>query len=273
VKTFPDGGYWKGKNYLFDRRSEQVPGAKDDDAVERETPSKCCLCRCKWTKYRGKFKCAQSATLCGVPVIVCESCRAEARARPDKLMCELCRQGYKAPSEQPDLVGTKRKAEERAPDGPPNSDVIDADAIPEERNHNDATSNSKKPKHGGPVCYEDRLFFSRLPLTVTKTKLVQAMLLLLGSSGSDDDEVVVKIAHWLTDRRTGGFYGSAIVQLGSSEIARKILTQLGAAPMKIDKKKIRVNFVRRREDGDGVGDAWPPLDYVDREYPPLGNYT
>ena len=25
IKTFPEGGYWKGKNYLFDRRLEQVP--------------------------------------------------------------------------------------------------------------------------------------------------------------------------------------------------------------------------------------------------------
>ena len=24
MKTFPEGGFWKGKNYLFDRRLEQV---------------------------------------------------------------------------------------------------------------------------------------------------------------------------------------------------------------------------------------------------------
>ena len=24
LKTYPEGGYWKGKNYLFDRRFEQV---------------------------------------------------------------------------------------------------------------------------------------------------------------------------------------------------------------------------------------------------------
>ena len=27
LKTFPKGGFWKGKNYLFDKRMEQVPGA------------------------------------------------------------------------------------------------------------------------------------------------------------------------------------------------------------------------------------------------------
>jgi predicted sulfurtransferase len=34
VKTFPQGGFWKGKNYLFDRRMEQVPGTKDSNQVE-----------------------------------------------------------------------------------------------------------------------------------------------------------------------------------------------------------------------------------------------
>lgn len=71
VKTFPKGGFWNGKNYLFDRRMEQVPGTKEQEVVEQEVDSKCCVCRRKWTAYRGKFKCSQS--LCGVPVIVSQT--------------------------------------------------------------------------------------------------------------------------------------------------------------------------------------------------------
>ena len=41
VKTFPQGGFWKGKNYLFDRRMEQVPGTKDVEQVEQEVQSNC----------------------------------------------------------------------------------------------------------------------------------------------------------------------------------------------------------------------------------------
>merc|ERR1712226_1221531 len=76
MKTFPQGGFWKGKNYLFDRRMEQLPQGKSEATVETETNSCCCLCLQKWTVYRGKFKCSQG--LCGVPVIVCDSCRQSA---------------------------------------------------------------------------------------------------------------------------------------------------------------------------------------------------
>jgi predicted sulfurtransferase len=90
VKTFPKGGFWNGKNYLFDRRMEQVPGTKEQEVVEQEVDSKCCVCRRKWTAYRGKFKCSQS--LCGVPVIVCPDCDMFGLEHAEKLNCELCKQ-------------------------------------------------------------------------------------------------------------------------------------------------------------------------------------
>lgn len=36
MKTFPEGGFWKGKNYLFDRRFEQVPENKKTEELEKE---------------------------------------------------------------------------------------------------------------------------------------------------------------------------------------------------------------------------------------------
>ena len=59
VRTFPGGGYWKGKNYLFDRRQEATPGNNPDSQVKAEMDSKCVVCRKKWTLYRGKLKCSR----------------------------------------------------------------------------------------------------------------------------------------------------------------------------------------------------------------------
>jgi hypothetical protein len=228
MKTFPEGGFWKGKNYLFDRRMEQLPGDKSEDQVEQETKSKCCMCRQKWTIYRGKFKCSQR--MCGVPVIVCDDCKPKAAESLKSLTCELCKLGYKAPQVMPDLVGLKRKAE---------SLVADND---------DQDASTKRSKSTEAVC-DDRLFLARLPLTITKAKLCDAL-------GGE-----IKAVQWLTDSKTGGFYGSCIVQLTSPEIA-KLASQRS---IKVDKKKVKVSFALAKE-----GEQWPPADHEDREYPPIG---
>ena len=229
MKSFPEGGFWKGKNYLFDRRMEQLPGSKPAEQVELETNSKCCLCRQKWTIYRGKFKCAQS--LCGVPVIVCDDCKTKAAEYPKKLSCELCKIGYKTPQAMPDLVELKRKAESLV-------EVV----------HEGHEKSVKKFKTLQAVC-EDRLFLARLPLTITKSKLAEAL-------GGD-----IKVIQWLTDKKTGGFYGSCIVQMHSPEIAR----EASAMSIKFDKKKVKVSFALSKE-----GETWPPIGYQDREFPPIG---
>lgn len=242
VKTFPQGGFWKGKNYLFDRRMEQVPGTKDVQQVEQEVQSKCCLCRQKWTYYRGKFKCSQS--LCGVPVIVCTACDGTALQHPEKLTCELCKEGYRAPESMPDLVTLKRKAESVVSDPATSGtkDEVAGQAI-------------KKRKETSKSIHPKRLFLSRLPLTITTTKIND----LLG--GKD----TVQIVHWLTDYKSGAFYGSCIVEMTSLEAATQVLEKTQKGRCTVDKKKVKVSpvFVRER-------DSWPPSDYVEREYPPLG---
>ena len=37
LKTFPEGGFWKGQNYLFDRRFSQKPELKSDEAIDKDT--------------------------------------------------------------------------------------------------------------------------------------------------------------------------------------------------------------------------------------------
>ena len=57
-----------GKNYLFDRRFEQVA----ENAPKLELGSACCRCAAPCSEYRGQHKCAQQD--CKVPVLVCPPC-------------------------------------------------------------------------------------------------------------------------------------------------------------------------------------------------------
>jgi len=241
VKTFPKGGFWKGKNYLFDRRMEQVPGTKEEQKVEAEIDSKCCLCRQKCTQYRGKFKCAQS--LCGVPVIVCTSCDAKSLKHPENLTCELCKEGYRAPQALPDLVGLKRKAE----------DAIGLTT-------KDGGKQILKKKKNMPTHKEnhpDRLFIARLPLTITKAKL--------GDSLGQEN---INLVHWLTDKKSGAFYGSSVIEMTSCNVAKEIFEKAsGIGGIKIGKKKVKISFAAKK----GEDDVWPPKDYISREFPPVGH--
>lgn len=232
VKTFPSGGFWKGSNYLFDKRMEQTPVS----AAEKTIDSKCCLCRSRYTVYRNQFKCSRS--LCGVPVIVCNSCTTLATDKPGKLMCELCREGYKAPSELPDLVAMKRKAE----------------ALTSSEQQSDAKQLKACAERQSRGNHEDRIFLRRLPLTVTFTKIKE----LLG--GTDK----VKNLAWLVDKESGAFYGSCIVLLSSPSDVEDILDR--RSPLKLDKKNIKVARVFRKDNEDrNLFQASAPS-----EYPPIG---
>ena len=113
LKTFKEGGYWKGKNYLFDKRMEQAPSDKTQQALEADVESNCCLCQTKHSQYRGQHKCAKiipsSGLPCAVPVIICDTCQEAAMNKPQSLTCPLCEQNYQTPDTAPDLVGQKRK--------------------------------------------------------------------------------------------------------------------------------------------------------------------
>lgn len=231
IKTFPDGGFWKGKNYLFDRRMEQTPDVKDKSIVESDIDAKCCLCRVKWTTYRGQHKCNRS--LCRVPVIVCDTCTKNATEKPESLICELCREGYRVPAEMPDLVSMKRKADEIV--------MINSSS-------NKDPSLAKKPK----TFYNDRLFLRKLPLTASFQKVKDAF-------GNDK----VRALQWLTDKESGGFYGSCIVLLSSPDCTRHILECKQG--FKIDKKKIKIDQVFMKGD-----EAIFQNDFVQLEFPPIG---
>lgn len=268
VKTFPNGGHWKGKNYLFDKRMEQVPPNKTMEQASDEIRSQCCLCRCHCTSYRGQYHCSQK--LCGVPVLVCTACRPRADKTPMDLWCDLCREGYRPPKEAPDLVSQKRKADELLLSNQKNLNGNEQDGSREDANNAPATSNNKKQKHSEDHVYADRLFLSRLPLTATVSKVSDALLSKEFPRQTNSTGVVVQ---WLTDQNTGAFYGSCIVQMPSSDSAR-LAVERGASSsgIRLDKKKIRIVFARRKlkANSNDHDDVFPPSDYNFREFPPVG---
>jgi predicted sulfurtransferase len=87
LQEYPDGGYWRGKNFVFDKREAFAAGDLDGDGGVVEghkkkkksiasgsddsgIKTKCCLCDKPWDRYLGKKKCST----CGVPVLMCDSC-------------------------------------------------------------------------------------------------------------------------------------------------------------------------------------------------------
>ena len=100
IKAFPDGGFWRGKNFVFDKREAVTVDNPDGYGgvirkMEKSTnddrlPSYCCICKIKWDRYVGKKKCY----CCGVPVLMCDVCMSK---KPDKspdlqlsVRCPLC---------------------------------------------------------------------------------------------------------------------------------------------------------------------------------------
>ena len=287
LKTFPQGGLWKGKNYLFDRRMEQVPAEKPLEQVESECARSttaaafaptCVVCHGVCTQYRGQFHCStgksnststtESTVVCGVPVIVCPACVSHATAHPETLQCPLCQEGYQAPTVRPNLVHMKQQAEQQEKG---------SHQTKKRQRHGTLETLSDKP-NTPPVVFRDTcLFLSRLPLTVTRTKLEA----LLGP---------LAILHWLTDRRTNAFYGSCVVELQSVRDAKRAMEpSVSQQPrLSVDQKKFKVQYFRpitkrlrvdsedtakptmyhSREDDMSV---WPPVHARDTEYPPIGD--
>ena len=82
LQTFPDGGFWRGRNFVFDKREAVsaadpngdggvLPGKKKKKhALDEGVETKCCLCEKPWDRYVGKRKC----DTCGVPVLMCDTC-------------------------------------------------------------------------------------------------------------------------------------------------------------------------------------------------------
>lgn len=307
LKTYPQGGFWSGKNYLFDKRMEQLPELKVRSKVEDEVAklnARCCLCRKPWTTYRGQHKCEQIQ--CGVPVLVCDTCHISLsaddstnnRSHLPQLQCDLCREGYRAPQGNPDLVAMRKKAEKLLVEG----DVERAKKI--------TVTTSENPNRPPFNVVSDRLFLKRLPLKTRKYEIENWL------------QTPIRQLHWITDKDTGVFYGSCIVRIdvfskvlieikknsktrekATGEThpldylrllsAHKIDENVGGGPLRqflgpfpgttrtlsfnhrIRKAGRTTNRLKQQQPKifrvlAPPGDAWPPPDHNDEEFPPLG---
>jgi predicted sulfurtransferase len=120
LQTFPDGGFWQGKNFVFDKREafdvkdvkgcggvldapeKKKKGAKknkkrkkddDDEGGGGSILGRCCVCEKPWDRYIGKKKCKT----CEVPVLMCAKCCEQKPEKSDdsnvsmKVRCPLCK--------------------------------------------------------------------------------------------------------------------------------------------------------------------------------------
>jgi predicted sulfurtransferase len=93
-KAFPEGGFWSGKNYVFDKRFAHAPPKIDGEVHTGkrldEIKSKCEACGKPWDMFRGKRRCPT----CGVPSLICRDCFQKDKSGERKLdrsvRCDLC---------------------------------------------------------------------------------------------------------------------------------------------------------------------------------------
>ena len=80
LQAFPEGGFFRGKNFVFDKREAISAGnINGDGGVVRKDNNNtssdgnkavCANCAKPWDRYIGKRKCYT----CGVPILVCDTC-------------------------------------------------------------------------------------------------------------------------------------------------------------------------------------------------------
>jgi predicted sulfurtransferase len=266
LKTYPEGGYWKGFNYLFDRRLEQQPELKSAEALEKDVESVCCLCGKPWNKYRGQFKCPEP--LCKVPVLVCFECADAGETQRKATYCPLCVEGHELRTcALPDFVSQKQKLFGRdvcAPAASAASAANGSGGGPGGRGGVVSTAiRTRKVK--GEENPSERLFVGNLPLLVSASAVREALLKAQGPQGE-----AARQLQWLFDRTTGAFYGSIFVKMGSVKAARLVVEAAASkAGIRLAgsggckrPRRLRVHFAPYQG-------SWPPEGHMEHELPPL----
>ena len=260
MRTFPEGGHWKGKNFLFDKRFEQLPELKPADTVERDCESVCCRCKKPCAEYRGQHTCLRrtGGMPCKVPVIVCPSCQGAAAAEPERNVCPLCEAGH-------DLRGL------------PKPDLTQLPGLKQQRRGDDGSRNAKKPRSGSALLWPSpqewsrapRLHVARIPLSIDAARLRAALAATYAAALGRAPKAAVECAlrvEWIYDRTSRSFYGSAYVELQSLEAASKLVEQAQVTlhdPARPKRPaKLRLSFSPPKE-----GEEWPAAGFAQQERP------
>ena len=216
-RDFPEGGWWRGKNYVFDKRFAHAPPvietlereAKKNQAEggqsSEQTPQamgKCEACHKPWDKYRGKRRCPT----CGVPSLTCKECH-DLDANKIKMLdrsvrCDLCVQ---------EGITSKRQIRERE-----NKEMEQYEMKLRELYGFEIQKKKKKPAQ---AMGKRKVKSAPNPNNVTKLFIKN-----LCSKQVDQEqlcELCPGITHieWITDRKTGNWYGSVFVEMATPEDA------------------------------------------------------
>lgn len=218
---------------------EQAPPAKDVKDAESEALQSstewdcfCCICKDACAVYRGKYKCSKEN--CRVPVIVCKKCTSTANINEKSLRCSLCDKGFTGPVGMPDLIGQKRKL---------------GKLEQQEELSNGEDNRRIRSKHSKST----RLLLSKVSNLSTCTKIKKAL----------GEAIDIQLIDWLSDSKTGRFYGKALIGLSSNEAAERVM-QRAETGIFIGKRKLKISNAPIRD-----GEEWPSKDFFQREFPPI----
>lgn len=250
-KEFPDGGYWKGKNYVFDKRFAHAPPAAaatatsagttegNDEATDGdrtrtgdgssspvksapEVMGKCECCHKPWDMFRGKRRCPT----CGVPSLICKECwENEDSGKIREVRCDLCveqnifsKRDFRA-KEQQEIEEYEARLLERGLLLPAKIGAADAPA---------------PPNPGGIT----RLYLKNM----CKKNMTEDALL-------DHIQGVTHIV-WKLDHRSQAFLGSGWVEMESCEAAARAVAKSGQTVLG---RPLYIEY----QPPDGK-DKWPP---------------
>uniref|UniRef100_A0A7N0UYP9 Rhodanese domain-containing protein n=1 Tax=Kalanchoe fedtschenkoi TaxID=63787 RepID=A0A7N0UYP9_KALFE len=79
LENFPGGGFFKGKNFVFDHRMAV-------ESSDNSIMGTCLLCGSSYDDYSARCRC----TYCRMLVLVCDRCQGE-KKKTDVYICELCK--------------------------------------------------------------------------------------------------------------------------------------------------------------------------------------
>jgi predicted sulfurtransferase len=226
-KEFPDGGYWKGKNYTFDKRFAHAPVELEEQGNASKTVpptplGKCEACSKPWDKYRGKRRCPT----CGVPSLICKECYQADQEGTRKLgkwvRCDLCaKQG----------VQSKKELREKE-----HKELAEY----ENRIHEKGLL---KPNRAGLEATANPDGVTRLYLkNMCRTQMTEDVLV----------DIFPDITHivWRLDGKTGNFFGQGWVEVKTPTAAASMVARSGEVVLGRP-----LYMAYQAPDGK---DAWPP---------------
>ncbi|KAL9179614.1 hypothetical protein ACHAXT_008904 [Thalassiosira profunda] len=254
-KEFPAGGLWKGKNYVFDKRFSHAPAAVEaadrtkkvlgDDRASKpafgevdgipagaaeEKMGKCEACLKPWDMYRGKRRCPT----CGVPSLICRDCfeadKSGAKKLGREVRCDLC---------VAEDVRNKRQLREREEKEMKEYEQKLRQTLDEEyeppvqRKH----AITRKPKPN--------------PERITRLFLKNMCAKQMDEAALIETLSPARVTHiqWLTDRKTGKFYGSAFIEVKTAEDAGSVMALNGSFVLG---RRLKVKYQKA-----DAKDAWP----------------